>query len=600
MELIRYLEAEVQKRSELDDLVDEFYHLIQRETFKKQVECFYETGITDFTNINKHVREHPTFPLRGGNSGVLVPKSSASLPGIDAHGLAVRHSMLSKYDDPEDPDFESVFSSLKRMIEKWESQRHDRVSLEGDPTGQLIFQFFAKSTSGGLADLSIQTTVFKARRLQFPDDSHQQSQWKFMEAASLKTISSLRITRESLTSTVNATATIAKSKVTNSEIGNKYLGEMQGNVNDVSKALQEILLLDSTIDTQSLQGDDFAKLLGVTHAMEAKQQIMETDSVIDVTRLHHKSIQFKKRIERSSRHSFYNASISGTSVLVETFRYDPERSTKTTLSDRRHNSVRRFVYQLSHDRRPIQNVLPCVGYYQEEEKKQVGLVYELGSDAKHISLTELYKKPTKKRPPLGYRLRLAYSLAMGLSGLHRVSWIYKELNSMNIRLIARNLIEGHANASRVDTSWPYPPEGFFFGFEWSRPHNIETDFATPLSSQTRIYRHPDRWLHPREEQKIAQDVYSLGVVLLEIMFWKAATDFTKPDLSGAIRTEIKSRMLTLLESDGPELVGDTFVAVVKTCLNFKELTDGCTPLESYQKFKSEVTEVLARLVDAKI
>ncbi|KAF4450013.1 kinase-like protein [Fusarium austroafricanum] len=560
MELFRYLEAQVNHRSELDDLVNDFCRLISLEAFKMHMECFYETGTTDFTNVNKDLLGDKTIELRGGNSGVLVSKSLASLPGKDAHGLTVRHSMLSKYDDPEDDDFMSVLSSLTRTIQKWENQRQDR-------------DFFTKSTSSELSNVSIQTIVFKARKLQLPDTAYQRKPWNFMETSFLKTQPSLQSKRESLTNTVNTTATIARSTTTNSDIANKFLGDMQDNFNDVLKDFQEIILLGSTIDLKSVLVNDFAKLLGVTHAVELKQQIKECDTAPDVMNIPYQSIQFRDpRRDRLSRHWFQNATVSGLPVLVETFRYDPDRRTATALSERRLSLVRRFAYQLTHQRRPSCNILPCIGYYYHRDKKHIGLVFELGREADHnqpaISLKEPYKNPAKSKLSLGYRLKLAYSLAAGLDGLHRIGWIYKDLNSMNVLLIASNLTRNRTSSRRVDSARPYPPEAFLFGFEWARPQKIEVEFGEDLACQTSIYRHPDRWSRPREDQTRAEDIYSL--------------------------------MLKILRDNGPQIVGNTFVAVVKACLNFKEFTEGCTALESYQKLKPEVVEVLKRLVDADI
>jgi hypothetical protein len=78
----------------------------------------------------------------------------------------------------------------------------------------------------------------------------------------------------------------------------------------------------------------------------------------------------------------------------------------------------------------------------------------------------------------------------------------------------------------------------------------------------------------RPRYKRVHDIYSLGLLLLEIGLWKQVAEFRRPDTTPADFRKILVKLATL---ELPHRVGDVYRDVVLNCIEGKRLHEGGEP-----------------------
>lgn len=258
-------------------------------------------------------------------------------------------------------------------------------------------------------------------------------------------------------------------------------------------------------------------------------------------------------------------------VWVEWRQYDPLALAQPTLNPSR---VDKLVSLLSDVHKPNQLRIPhCIGYFDDlrcEENNyrtgRLGFVFQKPSllSASPVSLRSLIMFRTK--PLLTDRIAIAKAIANCLMSLHSVNWLHKGLRSQNILFFPRD-------DSTVEYSCPY-----LSGFGYARPAFRE-DMTEMMSQnpEADMYRHPrTHGLGPwegRQGYKRTFDVYSLGVILVEIATWQAIETVLEIEdpksLSASALKDIQSRLLSEerhLESIGAN-AGARFRRATETCLD---------------------------------
>lgn len=186
------------------------------------------------------------------------------------------------------------------------------------------------------------------------------------------------------------------------------------------------------------------------------------------------------------------------------------------------------------------HVLDCEGWYQTYN--HFGLVYRLPPHPQKFrceSLGNILLKPEYKEQlqrDLDNRLQLAKALAWTLFELHTVDWVHQSFNPDNILLFGEEVSEG---AVKFDWSSPY-----LVGFDSSRSNSGvsgKLNFRGEWTS--RLYTHPDRLLKDYERYKKIHDIYSLGVVLLEV---------------GRLGSFLEDRQISEWNRHGPHTLKDIF------------------------------------------
>ncbi|KAJ4292456.1 hypothetical protein N0V90_009118 [Kalmusia sp. IMI 367209] len=229
--------------------------------------------------------------------------------------------------------------------------------------------------------------------------------------------------------------------------------------------------------------------------------------------------------------------------------------------------------------KPIEfRTLPCAGMTIKEEptadriQSTYCLVYCV--DTPWFSLRSLISRGLHRTVPdinhsfpLGHRFRIAQNLARAVMHLHVASWLHKAFKSENILFFGSD----EANAGR---KLPY-----LAGFEYSRPDaEDERTEEVVANDESSLYRHPKAGVVPKADSlqplgaagnySKVYDVYSLGVVLIELGLFESASSIVKPNASKrSPRTEIRS---ALVENAIPKLrftCGDIYAEVASKCIN---------------------------------
>ena len=248
--------------------------------------------------------------------------------------------------------------------------------------------------------------------------------------------------------------------------------------------------------------------------------------------------------------------------------------------------------------------LKCRGFYHVEGHHYFGLVYEYpetaaaattattgpsSPPARAVQLAELihdldvtdYKRSLLIS--LDDRFRLAYDLAAAVYAFHQVGWLHKNISSYNVLFFQDDDKKKKGDGSKQVTeafSRLSLASPFLIGFSHARP-NEEGQYSNKTSVSAhgdkllRAYRHPFYYGDDerRAPYRTAYDYYSLGLVLLEIGYWRPLKDIvsTTKGLTHAERTDhLRSRRVPALAAS----MGDAYTAAVAACLDDAALNNG--------------------------
>ena len=236
------------------------------------------------------------------------------------------------------------------------------------------------------------------------------------------------------------------------------------------------------------------------------------------------------------------------------------------------------------------HTLSCAGYFDNAELHRIGIMFQLpdsGASSPPLSLRDrmIQDRSTKNVRDLTSRFSIAKDLVMAMYRLHLVGWLHKSVRSDNILFFENPRMDQHSLAAP-----------FICGFDFSRqdsPTEMTEDVPTVLLSglldrERSLYRHPDldiristlqsigedletsEALNTQAEEAAAQsryckayDVYSLGIVLLEIGLWCPVKDLCgRKESLQSFRERLNNQLL-------PELryrAGKIYFEVVRRCL----------------------------------
>lgn len=199
--------------------------------------------------------------------------------------------------------------------------------------------------------------------------------------------------------------------------------------------------------------------------------------------------------------------------------------------------IRELVALLSDRDKPREFRAPiCAGYFRENDL--LGLIFENSEPAsvsvsvEPVSLYQLYDEVD--RPDVPKCLALAHELSRCLLYLHAASWIHKGLSSYATVFFRKE-------SGLVDLRSP-----FLSGFDYSRPaKNEKLTEKPPFHPKMEFYRHPSAVIASNYRRE--WDIYSLGIVLIEIAHWKPIhriLGFENPE--AVTRSDVREKRKELL------------------------------------------------------
>jgi len=230
-----------------------------------------------------------------------------------------------------------------------------------------------------------------------------------------------------------------------------------------------------------------------------------------------------------------------------------ERGRPPPSSSARINQLSRILQKPKSDR---YHTLQCDGYYCSNG--YFVLIFTL-PNSMSPSYTTLSDRLQQSAPALEGRFYLARQLCATLIQLHTVGWVHKSFRSDNCLFFPSNSSGSVAGSKDFCLS----------GWEYSRP---ELEFSSRLPEAEdiaqNIYRHPHQWGLPTVKFSKTHDVYSLGVVLLEIGRWKRAIAFLGSSFSGCVLgPDVKNCLVGAANNAKLRVsMGKRYQAVVLKCL----------------------------------
>ena len=251
-------------------------------------------------------------------------------------------------------------------------------------------------------------------------------------------------------------------------------------------------------------------------------------------------------------------------VWVEWKYYLADHNPQSQWSRTIENRVKKLATLLGSADKPAQfNAPHCLGYFNDQEEGRYGFLY---SKPSHIpqattpsSLLDIIKSTTSP-PSLTKRITIAHTIARCLMYLHSVNWLHKAFRSDNIIFFTP---EGQS----PDYTHPY-----IAGFEFARPDVPDEDTEPlPQHFEHDIYRHPAVVARATSRSQKSHDVYSLGIVLVEIAYWKPADEIMQiPTEAKMARSKVRNVRKLLLHGGYFEFiegaVGEVFADAARRCI----------------------------------
>jgi hypothetical protein len=343
--------------------------------------------------------------------------------------------------------------------------------------------------------------------------------------------------------------------------------------NSVFVDLLERKLLNSPLLVDEAMENTAARTLGIADQLRLRQIICSP--------------------ERPNFESFQAASgeesASNLGIMEEYKKYGPYTNPAEipALTKR----VSRLAELLSSPKDPRFLSLRCVGWCHKPLEHQYVLNFEIpgtygGENRPYNTLQSIIQRSRgTARPSLDDRLKIALLLAKAVQKWHSVGWLHQGISSPNV--IFFNLKGG-----KTDYSSP-----FLGGFEFARPDSDPSIGQSADDVAFNVYRHPARQGDTRKGHRKIHDIYSLGVVLLEIGLWQSGFDIVNSRGQGAFSAQVMQQKLQIAAAERlSHYAGRSYEEAVDVCLSsgFNVDLDDENESQLARSFEKAVIDKLAK------
>lgn len=276
---------------------------------------------------------------------------------------------------------------------------------------------------------------------------------------------------------------------------------------------------------------------------------------------------------------------------------DPSRTSEVLLEYRTYEGLdqhsieraRALVRDIAQKLRDVDEssmgILQCQGFSDEPLRDRFALHFTVPPGKQNPkSLRALLSDPRNKDPRIGKRhslsdrIHLAQAVASAVLYVHCERLVHKNIRPENVLVFEPQHTTSHDSeylgqqaGHTADGSHHYPNaigEPYLVGYDGARFEKAETNWTEVYEWKKRIYFAPERQDLNKTRAKFSMkhDVYSLGVMLLEIGLWE---DFANGERGcGKALKAAKNtyKLLMQLTERLPIQVGDKYRDIVVSCL----------------------------------
>lgn len=342
---------------------------------------------------------------------------------------------------------------------------------------------------------------------------------------------------------------------------------------------QEHILPESFAATKHLHIDRSAlQLSGASHARSPPpyEQVAQSTNSRVIGRIQTSATPFMTRLTQEST----------LPILVEFVPMMLEAQNSVTIPPKsRLDKLHRSLDQLVENSRVSHlGLLRFLGYYIDMANARYAFVYQMPIDyfpflsnpsnllkeLKPKTLVSLFHTGDEQHqdipvPTLEVRFRLAYNLLLAVLHLRSQNVVHGNINSSNIVVFPGLKDPSRNDGGSLVEDLRHPYLTSLAQFSGNEP--------TPEPLSASMYRHPDDKRQLDDHSAWAYDLYSLGLVLLEIGLWAPISRLWKMKYNNAMfKQRIENVYINKL---GPKC-GNTYLQVVQLCLdapNFLLSTD---------------------------
>lgn len=278
---------------------------------------------------------------------------------------------------------------------------------------------------------------------------------------------------------------------------------------------------------------------------------------------------------------------------------------------------------------PTLLTLRCIGYIDDPAAEQVHFLYEppkmsaleeqlsiktlhglimgstlpdLGSDTFFLHMWEdcwsgiapKLSAGRMRKQSLRNRFFLAYALAMTVLNIHSSGWVHKNLWSHGIIIVPST-----KPSQQSESTYLVP---YLAGWDVARPTAAkETDLKADYGAESNLYRHPNRQQRPAARYTLIHDLYSLGVLLMEIGVWNTVDNIFQSQIKWAKKQNkapdvnlVRLAWRRTVRTDVERQMGDVYAKAVGCCLlsDFGVAKDDDSETNLAVRFKNLVIDAI--------